>query len=780
VTIGDNDWAGKDATLYNADTPTSSVKILPGSSIPAFYTPTSGGLFTGNVDVNSSPTVAATTVVQSMRFNAAGANTVTIGAGAILEPHGILVGTGVGAANVTIAGPGTIRGTDDAGTNARDLPIIQNNTAGDLVITAPIVNFDTDTRTTVVKSGLGTLTLDNGGSGTVTHTFTDRLMVNEGTLKVGAGTLLGTTTTRIGSVLMRGGTIIVEGDGVINTGAFTSIGQRTGEDGTLTLRGNGSYDISNDFNVGDVSARGTVNIQDNAQLRTKRFFIGKSGFAEGTVNLSGNGQIIASNTPDTEWNLGGNGAGDPTARGVVNQSGTSSVNFSNINFQIGRNGIGEYNLSGGTVSGTGFHVIGRFVSGVGTLNISGTGSWNANPGGTGANFFIVGEAGTGSLSLNGSASLVAKNLSLAHNGGVGTVDLFGGTIDLQNTAPIGTIQAGVVFGQTNAPGTTLAGYGGVMSLNGGTLRTFGIQENPGATTPVSSRVNLNGGTIVAIGANTTFMQGLDDTRVQGGGATFDTNGFAITVAQALVHDSNLGLTPDGGLTKAGLGELQLTGANTYTGPTFVNAGALNVAAGGSLTSNVTVTGPGTLRGSGTIDGVVTVNGAFEPGVLTLVNDNLSLNSSSTTTLELGGTLAGSFDRVTGISLLTLDGPITISLTGGFNPSNGDSFDVFDFTSVNAAAFNIGTELILPPLAAGLSWNTGGFVANGVLAVVPEPNSAAVLFAAMTLLAGVNRRRGRRELSRLAREKHKRAGQCVVRPESAGDNLYFSIRADTAR
>src|SRR4030095_9355786 len=114
--------------------------------------------------------------------------------------------------------------------------------------------------------------------------------------------------------------------------------------------------------------------------------------------------------------------------------------------------------------------------GVGVLNMSGTGSWNANPGGTGANYFIVGESGTGTLTLNGTGSLTAKNLSIAHNGRVGTVNLFSGTIDLQNTANIGTIQAGVVFGQTNAPGTPLPAYGGVLSLNGGTLRTFRIRE----------------------------------------------------------------------------------------------------------------------------------------------------------------------------------------------------------------------------------------------------------------------------------------------------------------
>jgi len=57
----------------------------------------------------------------------------------------------------------------------------------------------------------------------------------------------------------------------------------------------------------------------------------------------------------------------------------------------------------------------------------------------------------------------------------------------------------------------------------------------------------------------------------------------------------------GGLTKVGGGAFTLTGASTYSGPTNVNAGILNV--NGSLASTVFVNSGATLMGTGTIGGL---------------------------------------------------------------------------------------------------------------------------------------------------------------------------------
>ncbi|WP_018266272.1 autotransporter family protein [Methylosinus sp. LW4] len=70
----------------------------------------------------------------------------------------------------------------------------------------------------------------------------------------------------------------------------------------------------------------------------------------------------------------------------------------------------------------------------------------------------------------------------------------------------------------------------------------------------------------------------------------------------------------GGLTLNGTGRLTLTGADTYTGPTIVNGGTLEIA--GSIVSASTVNAGGTLAGAGTV-GNVTVNsgGTLAPGAV---------------------------------------------------------------------------------------------------------------------------------------------------------------------
>lgn len=84
----------------------------------------------------------------------------------------------------------------------------------------------------------------------------------------------------------------------------------------------------------------------------------------------------------------------------------------------------------------------------------------------------------------------------------------------------------------------------------------------------------------------------------------------------------------GGLTKSGSGALILNGANTYTGGTVVDGGALVIGDAAhplaSVLNSVTVNPGGTLRGHGTVFGGVVNSGAVNPGasvgILTIAGD----------------------------------------------------------------------------------------------------------------------------------------------------------------
>jgi autotransporter-associated beta strand protein len=139
--------------------------------------------------------------------------------------------------------------------------------------------------------------------------------------------------------------------------------------------------------------------------------------------------------------------------------------------------------------------------------------------------------------------------------------------------------------------------------------------------------NFNGGTLKATGATTAFFNlgtGSTTANVRDGGAVIDSNTFDVTVAQPLVH-SNIGgdNAIDGGLTKNGTGTLTLSGANTYTGNTTINAGGFTLASTGSMFFRITDSTNSEIlgTGAGTFDGTfkLDLSGVTASNTWTLVN-----------------------------------------------------------------------------------------------------------------------------------------------------------------
>jgi fibronectin-binding autotransporter adhesin len=214
------------------------------------------------------------------------------------------------------------------------------------------------------------------------------------------------------------------------------------------------------------------------------------------------------------------------------------------------------------------------------------------------------------------------------------------------------------------------------------------------------------------------------------------------------------------VAKTNAGTWVLSGANTYSGTTTVSAGSLIIGATGSVggssvldvasgatldvsaVSGGFVVGTGqTLRGTGTVVGNTRISGTLSPGnstgTLTFA-DNLTLDLNSTSIFQINGLTAGLFDLVEGgpgSQTVTFGG--TLNLTFSSNFSTLGSVKIFDFENYSGGFDNFSTT----GLAEGYSASFDD--ATGLVTVVPEPSTYALLaLAAAGLGAHVMRRRRR--------------------------------------
>ena len=192
--------------------------------------------------------------------------------------------------------------------------------------------------------------------------------------------------------------------------------------------------------------------------------------------------------------------------------------------------------------------------------------------------------------------------------------------------------------------------GGLWIASGGTLRA-GTDAAMGA---LSGGLTFTGGTLQATSAFTIDRS----VTVGAGGGTFDTNGNDLRVSRAIGGS--------GGLTKTGPGILTLSGANSYTGGTFVNEGTLRLAAGASLSPfGALVVNGGTFDLNGNNVSVALLQGTG--GTISLGASTLTVTESASTTLASVLTGSGGLS-MQGTGLLNLTGINTY--TGPTTVSNG--------------------------------------------------------------------------------------------------------------
>ena len=343
------------------------------------------------------------------------------------------------------------------------------------------------------------------------------------------------------------------------------------------------------------------------------------------------------------------------------------------------------------------------LSGVGSLNLSGNSNFAVASGSTATistglslGGFALTKTGAGTLRLN-TPTLASPSIAVAQ--GIlelqrASTNFSGGTITVAAGAEL-AMRSSDTWGQA---GTTTAA---TLVLNGGTLSSNGNFNTLNAVTLNGGTINANGGVnatfgsfqlggTVTVNQNVAIIQSGTNGNINLAGTIFAVNSGATLSVSAILQSAST-------LTKAGLGNLLLSGTNTYLGGTTLNAGAillgnnsalgtgaLNFAGAAQLSSDGTtvrsvsnaltfnsqgVLGDTTRNGLLTFTGAVTVNG----------DRTVALLSNAVFAGAVGGT--GSL-RKSGVGNLTLSG--TNTLSGVLSVDGGKL--TLDYSTNNTAKF----------------------------------------------------------------------------------------------
>ena len=518
----------------------------------------------------------------------------------------------------------------------------------------------------VTLGGTGTLTLTNSGTINVaatTGTISAILAGSANLTKTGSGTLvISSSETYTGATNINAGTLQLGAKNLIPNASAVVIASGA------TFAVNGYSDT-----VGSIAGAGTISLStghlqfgyDNTSTTFSGVISGTSGSlisksGTGTTVLSGANTFVGATTVSAGiLNIQNN-----TALGTATNSATV-ISGATLQVQGGLTGVGEAL----TLNGTG-------TAGNGALE-------NVSDNNTLTGAFVLGSASqinsdAGVLTLSGGIT-GAYGLTV---GGSGSTDITGviGT----TTGTLTKVDAGTL---------TLAGantYTGATTISGGIV-SISADNNLG-TAPSSVTTNdltLDGGTLQTA-ANMTLSANRGTTLGAGGGTLDQTAGTTLTYAGIIAGS--------GALTKIDSGTLILSGVDTYTGATAINAGTLSAGANNVLanTTAVTVASGATYNLNNYSDSVGSIAGA---GNITLGSGALTAGADNTSTTFSG--------VISGTGSLTKSGSGTLVLSGADTYSGA--------TTVSAGVLNIQNNTALGTTTGGVTVASGAAlqIQNGI-------------------------------------------------------------------
>jgi fibronectin-binding autotransporter adhesin len=511
-------------------------------------------------------------------FDDTGAKTVTISSGNV-SPSSVVFNNSTGN-DYTLQGTNGIAGGSSLQKSGSGVLTINTNNSfsGGTTINGGTISIAADGTTAGASSPLGAVpasvtpknVIINGAALSASATMT--LNANRGVaLGPVSGTGTGTIDVADGQTLTYSGVIANNYD---NNGSSASGLTKTGN-GILVLNGANVY-------TGDtVISGGTLTLGSTSTATSGT--ITSTALQYSTLNYDNQGGTLA---------FGVNLAASPIAVTAATLGGLKGAqDLSNsVALTIGNNN--SSNTYAGTLSGGTLYKLGS-----GTQTFTGTVQPNSmGVGGSGSSTAIVSAvvfSGAGSLTSGGNLAIGYRaydfcNVTFMNTSSASLSSLTfgnnlasgGGTLTIQDSANVyisTTVNLGYTLGGSSVTNNTI-------NLNGGTLTVGSFTKTMTTDTRHQSVVNFNGGTFMAASGGVVFPAlGYTTANVQAGGAIIDDQGSSLEIDQPLVHPTALGATVDGGLTLRGnqYGTLIIAGNGTYTGPTTVDDGTLQVGAFGT-------------------------------------------------------------------------------------------------------------------------------------------------------------------------------------------------------
>jgi fibronectin-binding autotransporter adhesin len=653
--LSNNSAAGIMSTYFTYGANTWAVANGPGVAISAFtgYTQTSGAGTTAsnyigaNIDVDSSEgALSGGITTNSIRFNEADANSLTLTGTNVVSSGGILVGSGVGSNLSTITG-----GTSLTGPASGALTIWQNNTAGGLTIGANIINSGT---TPLDKFGPGTLTLS------------------------GANTYTGTTT-------IYGGTLVVSGGAAIANAGLVTLANTAGV----------TFQLNSNETIGNLSGGGTTG--------------GSVALGGNTLTVGdGTAQTYAGNFTGTSGSsIVKQGSQTLTLSNATSIPGTATINAGMLAFSSNTSVSGGTITLGANSSGLLFNGgSSAGVSGLGGVTISNNIILGNSVTTTGARLWATGNNGrrnftgniTGAAGAAGAQTLLFDTRAGTINGGDRTSTTISGVIANGNQA------LNLNFAITPQTAAAAQPHPAYVNLTGLNTFTGSITATRGAAG--NSSWLIIGGERWADGSNNTPAYGrmgsgrLGDNNsgvYAGNFALGGTAGNIVNLGYFSSADQTWsgtigtgGVNNNGALVKEGTGTLTLTNANLYNSVTTIGGGTLNLGFD-TTTNNILPSTTPLHMGLGTIydpisaNADMTIAGGPSGGTLQLAGAAASATqtvASLTTASNTASTILVGADRTLTISSGTVTTGANSALN--FNTAAGGA---------DASTSTVGTSIV---------------------------------------------------------------------------------------